>query len=282
MSKNDANAQPNSSLGSLIKNLRQERRLTGAQLGHLVGVSQSKISKIEKDYPPLPDNETTSRILDILEAPKYIRQQAALFLSRQGNFAGVPSVYDFHYSAKDFISLERASKSIKVIMINALPALLQTTAYRKAYGQRMGLSVGLLRTVMQETQMRQDLLWDESKNWSFILMETALYTLASTPAVQVAQLDRLERLANNGNIEVGIIPTEAGISLFELSNIVIYDDKTLLQGIGTHELTTRDEEELLNFTSLHTELRGKAHFDEEALKLIHKAADHFAGKKKHN
>jgi transcriptional regulator with XRE-family HTH domain len=263
-------------LGHIIRSLRKERQLTGDQLGKQAGLSQSKISKLECGYLPSPETETVANILDILQASQEIRQQvdllqAQLSMQKLGNHA----LYSFSY--QDLVLKERQAVSIHVFVLNMIPALLQTPAYRSASLSGMGLSEEAVTRIMHESMQRQDLLFNPKIDHVFLIHETALYTRPSTISVQLVQLDRLERLVGMEHCEIGLLPTQSGLSIFELPNYIMYDAKELLYAIGPIEAYSKESKLLQQYILAFSELRQKAYYGNEAIVLIRKAVDYFRG-----
>lgn len=265
-------------LGRLLQVQRKKRSLTGAQLGIRVGLSQSKISKIEQGHPPALSLENLEKILDILDASQQIRQQAHLLMAQQNPDISAPSVYHLQHPADFYFKLEQKATSIYVYSHNILPALLQVPAYREASLQIMGLRQNEIQIIIKESLKRQDLLWNPETSHLIFIQEAALYTLPSTITTQLTQLDRVERLIGLRSCTVGILPTSAGLPVFELPNTIMYDEKRVLASYGLTDVEFQDAETVRQYISAFAELRQKAYFDDDARLLIRNAMDYFDGK----
>ncbi len=264
-------------IGALIQGLRKESHMTGGELAAKVGVSQSRISKIENGYPGSIDAGQLEVILDILKTPRTIRQQISMLLFQYPNKSGANFDYHFTDFPDELNDLQHVTSVFRCYVVNGLSALLQTSDYRIARLRKVGLSEEEAHVELGKTIERQEALWDINKTFFIIMPEAELYTMPADRRVQLAQLDRLERLIGSGNLQLGIIPLQVGTSLFETGTFTIYDDEILYIFIGDRTIRVQDPETLLNFINAFNEMSGAASFNAEALALIRKASNYFAG-----
>jgi hypothetical protein len=129
---------------------------------------------------------------------------------------------------------------------------------------------------MRESFLRQDLIWEKTCNYEFLIHEAALYSIPATAQDQLAQLDKLERLIGLSNIEIGIVPTAAGLPMLEPSNFVMYDKRHILRSAGVIEIESQDAETALQYAQFFEELSLRTRFGRDAAQLINKASQHIA------
>lgn len=263
-------------LGSIIRSLRKDLGMTGARLGACVGLSQSKISKLEQGHPPHPTPETVTALLDVLKAPKRTRREAQLLLLRLGSSGPTHPNYHFTYLQGRYLELERTSSLIQTVTYNVIPALLQTAIYREASLEGVGLDGPGIKLALRESFQRQDSIWNRSVAYEFLIHEAALYSMPATRQAQLAQLDKLERLIGLPNLEVGIIPTKAGLPILEPCNFVMYDKQIVIRSIGTVDLESQDSDTTLQYVQLYEQLSLNARFGSDAVQLISAASGHIA------
>jgi transcriptional regulator with XRE-family HTH domain len=263
-------------IGSTIRDLRKKRNITGVALGTEAGLSQSKISKIEAGIYSQLKYAEIEKILNILQAPSTIRQQVlrAVDETAHSNNRGIPFT-NIRFILPD-VEMERQARLIRMYMATAIPASLQTASYRAASLRYKGVEEENLDILIKNTMARQDLLWDSKRIFNFILPETVLYTLAGSRESHIAQLDRLERFADIPNVKLGIIPVEAGTILIEYTTFALYDEHTLFQAIGRHEIKSRDKQDIEFYGEVFSSLQELAHYDGDAVRLIRKAIDYFS------
>ena len=263
-------------IGQTIRELRKAKGITGEEFGRRVGLSQSKISKIETGYYTQLQYEEIENILNILEAPSPILQQTLRSL-RDKTANGYSIVTYSRSISLEYTTLEHSARLIKVYTANAIPALLQTVVYRRGSLTYKGIADEAMGGYIQNALSRQDLFFDGKHSFHLVIPQSVLYTLATSKKEHVAQLDRLERIANVGDesVKLGIIPLEAGTVLAEYSSFALYDDRILVQALANSELTTKDKREVDLHVSIFNALESIACYRQDAIQLIRKAADYF-------
>lgn len=270
----------NRRLGRLLRDARKRRHLTGAKLGAKAGLSQSKISKLENGYPEKISPEDIENIVNILQPSMTIRHHIRIFMEQEYSSVSAQRVYTFHYAnvkRKSWYEAQRKAEMVRGFLVSGVPAVLQTTAYREATLRSVGLDEKELGVAMKESMMRQDMLWDKPTAYRFVLLETALYTMPADATVQLAQLDRLDRLIGVSHIEIGVIPVEMGMTTFETGSFMMYDEDIVVKAVGESEIETTERETIMQHVQAFTDLDQKATHGEEARALIRKAISYFGG-----
>jgi transcriptional regulator with XRE-family HTH domain len=272
------NTKPQAALqiGQLIKELRKKQRMTGEQLAQKVGMSQSRVSKIENGYSASVMPSQIELILNILNTSKTIRQQIAILLLERSAGSAMQFSYPFHYP-QDFSAIDQQTTVARCYIVCAPSAILQTPEYHEAYARKLGISEQEIASEVSKNIQRQDLLWDRSKSFYFIMPEAALYTMPADTAVQLAQLDRLERLIGYKHISIGIVPLHMGMLFFETSSFSIQDDALVLVYMGDRTVKVQEQETIVKYMNAFAELDQKAVYGDEALQLVRKAADYSKG-----
>jgi len=259
-------------IGREIRKLRRSRKLTGAELGKRAKISQSKISKIENGAIRLEPKDT-SCILDILECPQIIRQQIFAVFELDSH------ILEYRYRAiRDephaVYKRESTTQFLRCFTFNVPPVLLQTALYHEAQLASLKLHKDEISQMMAETVQRQDLLWEPSHSFHFLMTEIALYT-AFDRRVQIGQLDRLYRICGLRRVKLGIIPLKSGLLATENTNFVVYDNKNVRIMTPDRELSSDDPEDVAEHVKIFTALSRKAHYDNEAQSLITNAITYF-------
>lgn len=130
--------------------------------------------------------------------------------------------------------------------------------------------------IMKETIQRQDLLWDQRHTFHFILQQTALYTKPANYAVQLAQLDRLERLTDVPNIKIGVVPLEAGLPVTENATFALYDNERLMKTVANGDIRSSDPQDIALHARIFADLDRRALYYDEAKKYIRQAISYFS------
>jgi hypothetical protein len=163
------------------------------------------------------------------------------------------------------------------VHVLGISTVLQTIEWRSALLKRLGLSEEEVLKEIGKTIERQDALWDVSKTFHIVMPEAALYMMPANSRIQVAQLDRLERMTTHRNLRLGIIPTQTGISVFETGSFTFYDDHVLYAFMGDRMIKIEDPAVQLKYLNAFSEMIQMACFDAEANAHIRKASDYFSG-----
>lgn len=263
----------NRQVGATIRELRKKRGITGVELGHKTNLSQSKISKIETgSVAPKPDE--LKKILNILGAPMTIRQQILRSIDNAAYAFGNFQIG--FYENTNYIQLDRQSKIVRTFVTNAVPAVLQTFDYRKAYLRLNGLKEEEMGENLKSLNMRQDLLWEGKPKHHILIPQAALYTVIADKPVHRAQLDRIERMLALPNLDIGIIPTEAGFLPFEFTAFAIFDDRVLLNALAHGETQSTDPATIELHLNIFAGLHALACYDDDAAALLRKAGQAFS------
>jgi transcriptional regulator with XRE-family HTH domain len=195
-----------------LRTLREKRGLSCADVARLLGVSASKISRIETGNSGMQVGDVTA-LLGFYQVPA-ARQRELLDLLRRGNQkgwwqrqAGLPQLW------RVLIDLE--SKATRILDYEPLviPGLLQTSEYCSAMirGGEPALSNGELDNLVASRMARQALLTRSSAPLFVALIhEVALRQRIGEPGVMKRQLKHLVTVSERPNIGLRVLPTGAG------------------------------------------------------------------------
>jgi transcriptional regulator with XRE-family HTH domain len=266
-------AHNNQQLGRLMRSLRRQRNITGRELGNSVGMSQSKISKLENGLYPNPNFKEIERILNILNASKTLKQQIyrLLVTVRPGELRYQP-YHDIHYTK---VSYKRGLKttSTRTFSPFIVPALLQTNEYRLAFLKSWNTTesdVDILKAIAQ----RQERLWDTQRNFHFIMHQAALYTSPlHEKRLDLPQFDRIERFMDLPHIKIGIIPLEAGMPIVPIGPFAILDERLLVASTVDGDLHSTNSKSIALHGRIFADLSRLAVYGPEAKRLIQLAID---------
>lgn len=261
-------------IGRTLRDLRRQRHMTGEKLGKAAGISQSRISKIETGSATNVKIVEVEKLLNILQAPATITQRIRTSLAQPESVR-----MQRFKTQKPFIETldaEAKVRDLRVFTMAMIPALLQTTAYREAFLRRREFDPALYKTAMQTVIKRQDELWNRQHRYHFLVHEAALYTCPAGKSVQLAQLDRVERLNDMPNIRIGVIPLEAGLPVIDICSFALHDDQRIYIGTASSDIMTEESDDLVLYRNLFRELEKLSDYGDAALVLIRKAMSFFS------
>jgi transcriptional regulator with XRE-family HTH domain len=276
-------SQPGS-LAERLRLLREAARLTGDQLAERLGWSEktgrTKVSKIENGRQwPTPDEtsgwaeacghpEVAGELLIALEDEQTAHKSWRGRL-RQGQ-APVQEDYDRRV---------RASTRYLNSAPNVIPALLQTSAYARAILAQGAAVFGTVdvEAALQARLKRQDVVYDPSKIFQFVITEAALRLLPCPPDVMLGQLAWLERLLSIGldHVTIGIIPFGVPLPVQPTTDFLLLDDRAIVETSGSEDEVGPAESAM--YADLFERLMTVALTGDDARRLIAAAVEDLRG-----
>jgi transcriptional regulator with XRE-family HTH domain len=268
-------------LADELRRLRIAANLSGEELGDRIGISQSKVSKIENLHrrPTLADVRAWTHITDAPDdlAAQLVELAEAVLTEtttwRTALREGLPR------TQQEVAELEATAALICNFQPGAIPGLLQTPEYARRLFELSNM-VGeqdFARAVI-ERMNRQAILQNETKRFEFVFTEAALRYCPGPPRLLLAQLDRVAAFATLPNVNIGFIPHAAEARTIYSHGFVIYDqrgedeDPIVKVETLTAGLTITDSEAVETYRRQFARLQEAALYDEEGLSLLHAIA----------
>jgi hypothetical protein len=155
--------------------------------------------------------------------------------------------------------------------IAVIPGLLQTGPYARSILEQVQAVFGIsdVDAAIQARMRRQDVLYDSSKRFEFLMTEAALMFLPCPPEVMLGQLDRLMSLAM-ANVTIGIIPF-GQLSLTPVNGFLLLDDYLVVETYSGEDEEHGDESEI--HSRIFDLLMNESATGENARRLIASAAE---------
>ncbi len=237
-------------IGAILADLRRRQGTTAETLGSVVGMSQPKISKIERGVSR-PKPEDVHRLATALNAPPEMvaelvekaRQLPPVVRRGQPRPPRAPTPAMREDSVEgvvgqhQYFDEEGMARHIQNLEATIVPGLLQTSEYtRQLVNSYHAFSEGgssqpmwqrTAATVALRAQ-RQQRLYDTKKTFIFVIMESVILNRVGTPGNMLAQVDRIEAAAELPNVTILIVPTTAQINHPPLHGFTILDGATVL------------------------------------------------------
>lgn len=211
-----------------LRALRAQAGLSGKDLADANGWAQSKVSRIEngRQMPSAEDIEawvrTCSAGADAVEELLRLRDEArvahATFRSRmRGGQEQVQESYN---------NLVQNSHLIRHFETVYVPGLLQVPAYARRVLTEMislhDLEIDDVDAAVDSRMARQQMLYDPTKSFEFLLSESVLRWLICPPAVMREQLDRLQTVVGLARIRFGIVPMGVELATTPQNSFQLY------------------------------------------------------------
>lgn len=266
-------------LGIELQRLRDAAGVTRAEAATAIGCSPARIGHIELGRNVLNKAELIVLVRDryqagpqILATLEDLRQEA----SRRGWW----STYGLPEWLAAYVGLEYDAISVRSVELELIPGLLQT----EQYARELHLLRGHLKPAEVDRRVamrlrRQDrLTGPDPLRHSVVISEAALLRCARQPGVAEAQFRQLIDRARWPNIDVRVIPIDAGLhigmagafSLLSFPDGLLSDAAHEEHALGGHIID--DESAVSQFATLFAELHGQAPDADESLAIIAKHA----------
>ena len=262
---------PREQLAANLKALRVRAGLTGEQLASQTNLSQPKVSRIEtgRSLPNLDEVMAWARATgasedELAELAALVEQVATTatswrILHRLG-LAG---------KQQEIKELEQQARRIQTFQPVMVPGLLQVAEYARRVIE-MAYQPGDVGRAVAARLERQSILYDQSKQFDFLVTESALRWWPGPAELMRAQLDRLLSVASLPNVTLSVIPTgEAPIPFLHPFVVWELEAETLVT-VETYsaELTIRESQDVARYYEVLDRLRLAAQVEEAAIRVI--------------
>lgn len=199
-------------LGAELRRLREQAGLSGRQLAERVGVSQSKVSRIESGAA-LPSLPQVADWAAAAGAPE-LAARKVMGLA-EAAYAGVDA-WDVAMRGRaglqpEFQEVEARSRAVLVYEPTLVPGLLQTAGYARRVFTMFdpAYAASDIPEVVADRMDRQVALFDPAREFGFLITEAALRWRPGAAPLMLAQLDRIASVSTLDNVTVGVIPQSA-------------------------------------------------------------------------
>ncbi|WP_019629451.1 helix-turn-helix domain-containing protein [Actinomadura atramentaria] len=232
-----------SDLASILRTLRKEAGYTGKRLGSETSMSQSRVSKIEngKLTPTVVD---VQRILEALDVPAEDRPEI-LALAKLANteYRDVRSLLQKGLDKRqnELEGLEQSSRQLRYFLPVMITALLATPEYVRA---SLSHSSGDTTKAVARKLERQAVLYDETKEFTFVLTEAAIRWAVLPAPLMALQVDRLISLSHLSNIRLGVIPLGVESARGPMNTFTVYDRRLVTAELFSGSMALRDPRDI--------------------------------------
>lgn len=199
-------------VSSELRRIREALGMTAAEVAHILGMSASKMSRMETGRRGLhPDD--VSALLGLYRVPE-ARREEIMDLVRtqdqpgwwQSQGTGLPVLW------KDLIDLESRASRVQNFELAFIPGLLQTRDYAAAImsGINKSLTDYELQSLVGTRMARQNVLMRMDKQFLMVVDEFALHRRIGEPGLMRRQLRHLTDEAERPNLTLRVVPISNG------------------------------------------------------------------------
>jgi transcriptional regulator with XRE-family HTH domain len=258
-------------LAADLRHLRLAAGLSGEQLAERLGVTQSKVSKIETGRTSVTaeDADAWAQAVgadaavraELVQRAEAVRTESLSWrvtlregVSRRQEWTG---------------TLEASSGLIRVYQPTIIPGLLQTAEYTRRLLPLADITGQKDHAQAVNARLqRQAVLHDEGKRFEFLITEAALHWRPGPPSVLVAQLHHIATLLSLSNVMIGVIPLDAEASALCFHAFHLYAEReegsvVTLETL-TSEVVVSDPQDIKVYNETFERFREAAFFGEDA------------------
>jgi len=223
-------------LAQRLRALHDETGLNNKEFAQRLGWAESKVSRQRRGIiTPSPDDlEQWARATgrpDIVDELGTLRRAA---LAHERTFKermerGQAEVQ------RDYLRLVEESKLVRYFETAWIPGFLQTREYARAVFSEMQELHGPkddIDEAIAERMKRQQLLYDPSRRFEFLVTEPALLVDWVTARIMVPQLHFLSTWLDAPNVRLGFLPMRGGNRRPWQNSFQMYDDLVIAEGFA--------------------------------------------------
>jgi transcriptional regulator with XRE-family HTH domain len=260
-------------LGGRLRRLRESARLSGKELAERLSWQPSKVSRLENARQTATEDDVVAWAQAVGASPattdELIRQSIALLDRhddwKQRHRSGLAAIQE------DIRDLEARTTRFRVFEPSIIAGLLQTSEYARHVFRkvkRLYSAPDQIDTAVRVRMQRQEILYDRTRTFRFVVTESALRTCLAPPEVMRGQLDRLFAVSTLPNVAFGVIPFGTELPANPINGFWIYDESMVGVATMTKDLNLRDPDDIAFYARAFDDYAKVAEFDESGREVI--------------
>ncbi|URN18744.1 helix-turn-helix transcriptional regulator [Streptomyces sudanensis] len=266
-------------LGMRLRGLRAGAGLTGAALAQRAGVGQPTVSKVEtgRMVPSADVLDRLSRALGLDESTA--REVRDLLVAVETAADSDPPASGEDVPAGAVLDeAVRSARLVRSFQCVVLPALLQSAEYaRHVFASAPNATPeGVGRAVAARVE-RQSVLYEPGRESVFVLTEAVLRTWPGTPALMLAQFDRLLAVESLSTVRLGVIPWRRPVPVLPRHGFTLCDRRAVVVEAFADERVSTDSVELATYDETFSRFERAAVFGDEVRDLLLRVMKEFRG-----
>jgi transcriptional regulator with XRE-family HTH domain len=212
-------------LAAELRRLRDLAGVSGRDLAQRIGISQSKVSRVESGavVPSLPEVTAWGKELGVsVETQGRLTAFVEAAYNEVHPWGSVLSRGSLQESVQD---QESTATRISVFQPSLVPGLLQTAEYARrviAMFHRQYSEAEPAAEIASRLH-RQLALYETDRHFDFLVTEAALRWRPGSVRLQLAQLDRIASIGTLENVSIGLIPLSVEATTLTTHGFVLYE-----------------------------------------------------------
>jgi transcriptional regulator with XRE-family HTH domain len=265
-------------IAARLLELRRSAGLTGTQVDDQTGISQSKLSKVERRLlRPAPDDVAV--LCELYGAATQERDEL-VHLAETLHVGTIepPRITlsrGARYMQDRIRRLEGSATLLRSFQPCMVIGLVQTAAYASmVFGAAIPgseVSEAVAARMKRQEQLRT------VPHAVLIMTEGALRWQAGSPQIMIDQIAAIAEAITLPNVEIGVIPFSAAATFFPRHGWHLYDSDAVIIGTESGTATVTDGQDVAKYERMFDRLQGIASLGEAALPVLDRiAADYRA------
>ncbi|MER7488320.1 helix-turn-helix transcriptional regulator [Streptomyces sp. NPDC126497] len=256
-------------LGVRLRGLRTEAGLTGAVLAQRAGVGQPTVSKVEtgRMVPSSDVLDRLSRALGLDDSTA--REVRDLLVAVEAAADSGPASGDEAPAVAVLDEAVRSARLVRSFQCIVLPAMLQSAEYaRHVFESAPNSTPEAVGRAVADRVERQSVLYEPGRESVFVLTEAVLRTWPGTPALMLAQLDRLLAVESLSTVRLGVIPWRRPVPLLPRHGFTLCDQRAVVIEAFVGERVSADSAEVAAYEEAFGRFERAAVFGDEVRELL--------------
>ncbi|MFI7632594.1 helix-turn-helix domain-containing protein [Nonomuraea sp. NPDC049400] len=260
-------------LGSQLRQLREAAQLSGKELAQRLRWQPSKVSRLENARQTATEDDVVVWAKAVRASPdttdELIRQAIALLERhddwKQRHRSGLAAIQE------DIRDLESRTKLFRVFEPGIIVGLLQTSEYARHVFRkvkRLYSAADQIDAAVRVRMQRQEILYDRTRTFRFVVTEAALRTALAPPEVMRGQLDRLLAVSTLPNVEFGVIPFCSELPSSPINGFWIYNEAMVSVATMTKDLVLREPDDIAFYVRAFDDYAKVAELEEAGRAII--------------
>lgn len=227
-----AASDPADQIARWMRAAREDAGLTTYDVAGRMNVTQSRVSRLERGLsPPTPelvrawakatggDPGRAGRMADLADGLSHP------WATRAGRESGTGRRDRLTPRQQEMARIRQGVTVYRELAAAAVPVLLQIPAYATALLELVGQLAARpdMAAVVAGRMNSQEILYDGSRTFSFLVTEAALGFRAGSPEVMTAQAEKIVSVMTLPNVTVAVLPASARLPIPLQSAFVIYE-----------------------------------------------------------
>ncbi|MFG2914026.1 helix-turn-helix domain-containing protein [Kitasatospora sp. NPDC048298] len=264
-------------LGRALRELRLAGGKEAKAVARSAAMSPSKLSKIENGRltPSVIDVERILTALSVPESVKSRLTEAARAVATEATAWRIYRRAGLHKHQEEIRAIEAQTQELRVFQHSCVPGLLQSPEYVRAVQRHSELTDDALEKMISARIRRQEVLFDQSRRFRFLITEPVLRWELVPPLMMAAQLDRIVAISRLPNVTLGVVPLPAPKTHLPTCSFVMFDTRLVIVEIPHAEVTTSEPKDIEQYTAKFQGFERTAVTGEKMRSLIENIRNEF-------